>query len=65
MVLTVSGFALIVFRRPLSRLGIQGQNWTWGFNFGERAQRLSEVAAIAVGVSWTAFGALFLFGVLR
>ena len=59
------GVGAIAFRRPLARVGVKSQNYTWGFRFGEREVRMSELGVIVVGISAVIFGVLSALGILR
>ena len=52
----LASISSVIFRRPIARYTVRMQNVTWGFRFGERSQRLTElwilvVAALAIAVA--------------
>jgi hypothetical protein len=58
----LAGVLMIIFRRPLARLSVEGQRWTWGFRFGERTVRYTERVAIPLtGAAFIAFGVAWPF----
>jgi hypothetical protein len=62
LALILAGSLMFAFRRPLSRVTIRAQNWTWGFRFGLRTLRFTERVAIPVtSAGFIVAGFLFLF----
>jgi hypothetical protein len=57
----VSGFCIVVFRKPFARGTIRHQNDFFGFRFGKREVRRTEYIALLGGISSIGFGLYILF----
>lgn len=46
----IFGVLLIIFRKPIVKIVLTGQNKIWGFKFGEKEVKPSEYVVIFVGL---------------
>jgi hypothetical protein len=56
------GIFLLWFRKEFASFCIMDQNRLWGFRFGERTTRLTEVVVVVSGLGFVIFGLLALLG---
>lgn len=59
------GLAFTVFHDPLGRLAIAEQNRFWGFHFGEREIKGTQIGFLITGVCFLGFGILVIAGLIR
>jgi hypothetical protein len=63
--LLAAAFLVVAFRKICARQCIEWQNKSWGFHFGERSIRASEVVITAFGILWIIFALLLLLGIIQ
>lgn len=59
----VFGFLLIKFRERAVKYALREQQKTWGKEYDERDERMSQVAAIIIGAAFVLYGILALAGI--
>ena len=59
----VFGFLLIKFRERAVKYALREQQKTWGREYDERDERMSQVAAIIIGAFFVLYGILALAGI--
>jgi hypothetical protein len=52
------GFLLIIFRKWFAKECISFQNTVWGFNFGKKEIKITEIVTVVVGATAILFGLL-------
>lgn len=65
IIIETVGITLIILRKSFAALCVRDQNKLWGFQFGAREKRTSEVIAIIAGASLIIMGLLCLIGIIR
>jgi hypothetical protein len=61
----VVGVLMIVFRKPFARKAVRDQNAFWGLRMGERDVRISELAAVPIGIGFIVMGVWMLLDALE
>jgi hypothetical protein len=64
VLILILGILLILFRKPFARLSVAQQKALWGFRWGEREVRWTELSLILIGVCALIFGIFALTGIL-
>jgi hypothetical protein len=59
------GCLLLLFHKASARRAMQDQNRLWGFHFGEREVRISQVISIIVGAGFAILGLLAILGIVH
>lgn len=61
----LAGCSMTIFHKSFARLTIERQNKFWGFHFGQREIKITEVVSVIVGMGFIVLGFLFLFRIIR
>lgn len=59
------GLLMVLSRKTYARFIVKHQNKLWGFHFGERSTKISEVISVIVGAGLIIFSLLSFSGVIR
>jgi hypothetical protein len=60
-----AGCLMMILNKLFARLVIEQQNKFWGFHFGQREIKITEVGSIITGIGFIVVGLLSLFQIIR
>ena len=61
MVALSVGILLVLFFKYFARFVVEQQNKSWGFHFGAREVKMTEIISVIVGIGFIIVGLLSLF----